>query len=76
MKTVLTKVAWPTVAIFLLSSLLASSASVGLVQAQGIQRSSASSILEPASGALLGLFYGAVSAAETSKKLGRTLPVI
>ena len=45
------------------------------MQAEDRQRSSASSILEPASGALLGLFYGAGSVAETSKKLGRALPV-
>lgn len=74
MRTVLTKVAWPTVAIFLLSSLV-SSAGTDLVQAEDRQRSNASSILEPASGALLGLFYGAGSVAETSKKLGRVLPV-
>jgi hypothetical protein len=75
MRTVLTKLACPTVAIFLLSSLLASSAGAGLLQAQGRPTSNASSILEPASGALLGLFYGAGSVAETSKKLGRMLPV-
>ncbi|HLM98659.1 MAG TPA: glycosyl hydrolase [Bryobacteraceae bacterium] len=34
--------------------------------------SSAPSILEPASGALLGLYYGAGSVAETAAKLGRT----
>lgn len=45
------------------------------MQAEDRQRSNASSILEPASGALLGLFYGAGSVAETSKKLGRVLPV-
>jgi hypothetical protein len=32
-------------------------------------------ILEPAQGALLGLFYGADSIAETSQKLGRALPL-
>src|SRR5579862_6709740 len=34
-----------------------------------------SSILEPATGALLGLYYGAGSVAQTTAKLGRTPPV-
>jgi Glycosyl hydrolase family 26 len=75
MRTVLTKVAWPTIAIFLLNSLLAGSAEAGFLLARGKQMSNGSSILEPASGALLGIFYGAGSVDETSKKLGRTLPV-
>jgi beta-mannanase len=36
---------------------------------------SGSSILEPASGALLGVFYGAGDLAQTSAKIGRTPPV-
>jgi hypothetical protein len=75
MRTALTKVAWPTVAIFLLSSLLANAADASFPPAQNKQMSNESSILEPASGALLGIFYGAGSADETSKKLGRMLPV-
>ena len=73
MKIVLTKAAWPTVAIFLVYELLAGSVAAGLPPAG--QTSNASSILEPASGALLGIFYGAGSVDETSKKLGRALPV-
>lgn len=37
--------------------------------------SSGSSILEPASGALLGQFYGAGTIAQAAAKLGRTLPI-
>ena len=75
MRTVPTKRTWQTVLIFLLNSLLALAAATGLLQAQSSQMSKGSSILEPASGALLGAFYGAGSLDDTSKKLGRTLPV-
>jgi len=75
MGTVLTKFAWPAIAIFLLNSLLAGSADARHPPAQAKQMSNGSSILEPASGALLGIFYGAGSVDETSKKLGRTLAV-
>src|SRR6202020_1071096 len=41
----------------------------------GAANASGSSILEPASGALLGLYYGAGNLADTAAKLGRTPPV-
>jgi len=71
-KTVLIKAACPTIAIVLLHSLLAGSVAAGLAPIPISQMSDGSSILEPASGALLGIFYGAGSVDETSK-LGKTL---
>src|ERR1700691_2023147 len=47
----------------------------GVLTNAASQESRASSILEPASGALLGQFYGAGSIDQTTRKLGRT-PVI
>jgi len=41
----------------------------------GAANASAPSILEPPAGALLGLYYGAGSLAQTAAKLGRTPPV-
>ena len=41
----------------------------------GATNASSSSILEPATGALLGMYYGAGSIAQTTAKLGRTPPV-
>lgn len=41
----------------------------------GATNAAESSILEPATGALLGMFYGAGSIAQTTAKLGRTPPV-
>lgn len=41
----------------------------------GATDASSSSILEPTAGALLGLYYGAGSLAQTAAKLGRTPPV-
>jgi len=41
----------------------------------GATNASGSSILEPATGALLGMFYGAGTIEQTTAKLGRTLPV-
>lgn len=41
----------------------------------GATNASSSSILEPTAGALLGLYYGAGSLAQTAAKLGRTPPV-
>jgi hypothetical protein len=41
----------------------------------GATNASGSSILEPATGALLGMFYGAGTIAQTTAKLGRTPPV-
>jgi hypothetical protein len=41
----------------------------------GSANTSRSSILEPAAGALLGMYYGAGSLAQTTAKLGRTPPV-
>jgi glycosyl hydrolase family 26 len=70
MRTLLCKVAWPIVAVFLVSLLLGP-ASAALWQASSEQASNASSILEPASGALLGQFYGAGTMAQTAAKLGR-----
>lgn len=75
MRTVITKVAWSTIAIFLLNSFLAGSADTALPPAQNKQIPKGSLILEPASGALLGVFYGAGSVDETSRKLGRMPPV-
>src|ERR1051325_7168903 len=75
MRTVLTKRDWQAVLIFLFNSLFAISSNTHVLQAQSSQTSNGSAILEPASGALLGAFYGAGSLDDTSKKLGRTLPV-
>ena len=41
----------------------------------GATNASSSSILEPATGALLGMYYGAGTIAQTTAKLGRTPPV-
>ena len=41
----------------------------------GSTNASSSSILEPATGALLGMYYGAGTIAQTTAKLGRTPPV-
>ncbi len=41
----------------------------------GATNASGSSILEPATGALLGMYYGAGTIAQTTAKLGRTPPV-
>jgi len=75
MRTVLTKAAWRTIAVFLFNSLLAGLADEPPPRSEGKPISSGSAILEPASGASLGIFYGAGSVDETSKKLGRMLPV-
>jgi Glycosyl hydrolase family 26 len=66
MRKMLSRVALAGVAIFALSGLLTNAAS---------EASGGSAILEPASGALLGQFYGAGSIDQTTRKLGRT-PVI
>jgi len=66
MTEMLRRAAFAGVAILALSGLLTNAAS---------EKSSRSSILEPASGALLGQFYGAGSIDQTTRKLGRT-PVI
>lgn len=44
----------------------------GLFTNAATEKSSGSPILEPASGALLGVFYGAGSIEQTTRKLGRT----
>jgi hypothetical protein len=62
------------VAIVLFHLLLAGPANAG-PQASGKQVSNLSSILEPRSGALLGLYYGVGSVAQTGAKLGRIPPV-
>lgn len=74
MTKMLCRVSWATVAISLIS-LLAGPAYFPLGEASGKAVSSLSPILEPASGALLGQYYGAGSVAQTTVKLGRTLPV-
>src|SRR5277367_1809639 len=66
MREMLGRAASAGVVILALSGLFANAAS---------EDASASSILEPASGALLGQFYGAGSIDQTRVKLGRT-PVI
>ena len=71
MRTILRKVLRPTAAIFLVNLLLTSPANAGPPQTSGTQMSNGSSILEPASGALLGQYYGAGSMAQTRAKLGR-----
>ncbi len=68
-------VAWPAVPIFLIYALLAGPSGADPAQTSGNSAASESSILEPASGALLGLFYGAGSIADTAAKLGRTPPI-
>ena len=60
------------VPILLLCALFAGPAYAGAAQTS---ESSGSSILEPASGALLGIYYGAGSIAQTAAKLGRTPPI-
>jgi hypothetical protein len=67
MRRMFCRAALAGVVIFLCTGLLTSLANAGPAQA--------SSILEPASGALLGHYYGAGSIAQTTAKLGRTLPV-
>ncbi|MES2222373.1 MAG: glycosyl hydrolase [Acidobacteriota bacterium] len=48
---------------------------LGSTNAGGATSATGSAILEPATGALLGMFYGAGSIAQTTAKLGRTPPV-
>ncbi len=67
MRRMLCSAAQVGVVIFVCSGLLNCAAHAG--SAQG------SAILEPASGALLGIFYGAGSIEQTTAKLGRTPPV-
>ena len=74
MGKILGRVAWATAAIFLAPLFLAGVVDAGSGQASGKQ-SNLSSILEPASGALLGYFYGAGSVEQTATKIGRTPPV-
>ena len=64
MRKILTRVALASVVFFASSGWLLGSANT-----------SRSSILEPATGALLGMYYGAGSIAQTTAKLGRTPPV-
>jgi hypothetical protein len=66
---------WQVVPIFLIYALFAGAAGTGFAQTSGKSGSSGSSILEPSSGALLGLFYGADGVAHISAKLGRTPPI-
>ena len=64
MRKILGRVALASVVFFVSSGWLLGSANA-----------SSSSILEPATGALLGMFYGAGTIAQTTAKLGRTPPV-
>jgi hypothetical protein len=66
MREILSKAASAAVVLLALSGILTSAAS---------KESGGSPILEPASGALLGQYYGAGSIEQTTRKLGRT-PVI
>lgn len=72
MRKILCKAAWLPVGFFLIYALLAGLAEAGSAQTPGRSGSSESAILEPASGALLGQYYGAGSVAQTAAKLGRT----
>lgn len=75
MRKILSDATWRVVPILLTYAFLAGPAGAGSAQASGNSGSSGSSILEPASGALLGLYYGAGSIAQTTAMLGRTPPI-
>jgi Glycosyl hydrolase family 26 len=66
----LNKAAWLAVGIALIYILRAGQAEAGSAQTSGKPASSASSILEPPSGAWLGQYYGAGSITQTAAKLG------
>lgn len=72
MRRILCRAALSALAIFLVSTLLASPIDAGTAQTSAKSGSNLSSILEPASGALLGLYYGAGGVDQTALKLGRT----
>jgi hypothetical protein len=72
MRKILSKAAWLAVGIFLFQAWLAGHAGMGMAQTSGNSEPSGSSMLEPASGALLGVYYGAGSLAQTAVKLGHT----
>jgi hypothetical protein len=74
MREMLSRAASAGVVILALSGVLTNAASQGS-RGSSIRSSIRSSILEPASGALLGQFYGSGSIDQTTRKLGRT-PVI
>jgi hypothetical protein len=76
MREMFSRAASAGVVLLVLSGVLTNAASQEL-RGSSIRGSSSrgSSILEPASGALLGQFYGAGSIEQTTRKLGRT-PVI
>jgi hypothetical protein len=75
MRKILSKAASLAVRIFLDRTLLAGLADADSAPTSGKSETNGSSILEPASGALLGVYYGAGSLTQTSVKLGRTPPV-
>jgi hypothetical protein len=72
---ILCQAASRVVPILLIYASLAGLAGAGFAQTSGKSGLSGSSILEPASGALLGLYYGAGSVPQTAAKLGRTPPI-
>jgi hypothetical protein len=75
MKRVFCSAVFLAIAIFLISGFATSPSNGRPAQTSGKSRSNGSTALEPASGALLGQFYGAGSIAATTAKLGRTPPV-